>query len=370
MIMNKKLYCMLLILIVFSVYAICAPFDNNPGLKKYYEKLKAIKFVPYNFGYTLEEIIKFKLEKRFPKTVYEITGGLELSDAKGYAIGEIDILVLNKKTKKVVLIGEAKVWKDLKKALIKARHQLQKLRDAITNNKIKSMYYCPDPKKKFTTAIFKNTKILYETFSSKGGKKYGFDYEIDITPSEVLRLNKALIKYHYQTYKPTQRIKNYIKYVKSFKYALKSDKKTFICCARYDFFKIYPYNKFKIFEDVSYLDKNGKDLGHVKLVIASKQNNKVIHVANVVFGWNNLKNAAKIYNGYLRTFMDNLENGTIKSFKIKYPKHARLTLENFNGVFKVDSVSVKGSKRAGFTKELPLTKEDVFYIRLKAAGDI
>ncbi len=368
--MNKKIFLLISIL-VFTLTFTCfaGPFSAGSKLDKYYKALTAYDFIPYNKGYTLEELIKIELKEKYPADRYEITGGLEMASEAGYAIGEIDILVLDKKTKKVVVIGEAKVWTDLSKALVKAKSQLVKIKDAINSGKVASLYYVPDPSRKFTLDIFKGVEVKYETFGSKGAKRYGFDYETDITPNETTTLNNALIKAHYKSYKPEPQILDYIAYVKKLKFPTRNDKSTFIACVRLENEKTYPPKEFKVMDDVAYFDVAGTDLGHVKMVFVGRKDNKVANVLNIVYGWNNLKNAAKVYNKYLADFNAALEGGIIKNLTAKFPKGSTLKPTDFK-VFKIDSYGIKGGKIAGFTQELSLTADEIFYIRMKAKGDL
>lgn len=370
MMMKRTLFLLVAFLAVFAATCLASEFPEGSKLDKYYKLLSAYDFVPYNQGYTLEELVKIDLKEKYPPQKFEITGGLEMANAAGFAIGEIDVLVLDRQTKKVVLIGEAKVWADLAKGLVKAKAQLAKLKEAIHSGEIKSLYFVPDPSRKLELDIFEGTQISYETFGSKGAKGYGFDHELDITPAETTALNKALIKAHYKDYKPSGEILEYIEYVKKLKFPTRDEKSTFIACVRLENEKIYTPDKYKVLDDVAYFDAAGNDLGHVKMVFADRKDNKVANVLNIVYGWNNLNNAAKVYNKYLADFNAALKNGVIVNLKAKFPKDATLSPEHFGGVFNIDSYGIKGSKAQGFTKELSLTDDDVFFIRLKALGDL
>lgn len=88
-----------------------------------------------NVGVVLEILSRYYLQQytgRFPSERYNVGGGVSYRKKLNQnTVGELDILVWDRKTCKVVLVGESKaaVRRTMKKALKKAKHQLQRFRN-------------------------------------------------------------------------------------------------------------------------------------------------------------------------------------------------------------------------------------------------
>lgn len=92
-----------------------------------------------NVGLVLEYLTRFYLQEmtnRYPKEDYKITGGVEYTENAGSrVIGELDIIIYEKKSCDVIIVGESKAASrsNLSKALAKARSQLNRFENTLNH---------------------------------------------------------------------------------------------------------------------------------------------------------------------------------------------------------------------------------------------
>lgn len=366
---------LILLTAVLILPSISSSLDDvmaSPRLKTYYDYLVKIDHCPYNIGFLLEELVRFDLQKDWDPKIYDITGGLELYAPNGFSIGEIDILVMRKKDKKVMLIGEAKMWRDLPAGLIKAKSQLKRLKDAIENKKYSDLYFKPNPSLPLDSSIF-DGPVLYKTYSSKGGVEVGFDKEIDISTTEGRILGDlATIKHYEKTgYADNKNYQTYLEFFKKFKSLPNDDKVLAAIVAKLHLMKKFPQSDYDVLEDLAYFgDDPAEELGHVKLAVRQKSTGNVVYAANLVWGWNDITKGFKVYTNFLNQFKNFRDMGAIKLYKADRPRDYQFKPADNDNVILMEIIGPKGSKQQGFTKELDIDEDSVFWLRKKTEGRI
>ncbi len=146
-------------------------------------------------GDVLEILVRARISEAMSPNYYEVTGGLEYLD-DGRVVGELDILVVEKPDgpgdePPVIVVGEAKLWKNLPAGLEKARKQLKRFDDHLRGGKIDAFRYKPQPQRPWDDDQF-GASLRYETWGCRGGQQIGFDQEIDLTPAEGATLFEML----------------------------------------------------------------------------------------------------------------------------------------------------------------------------------
>ncbi|ASD64063.1 hypothetical protein [Bdellovibrio bacteriovorus] len=159
-------------------------------IEPYFEALKnsGANFEPD--GTVCEEIARLEVTKEFGDA-YEVTTGVEYSLGKD-TIGELDVVVFERATHKVVLVAEVKCWKNLQQAMDKLKAQ----RDRFTWNLTKHaahIQFQPDEGLSFRVEDFQGP-FKFRAISQCGGLKKGFDQEIQLTLTEVQQLRSKLLK--------------------------------------------------------------------------------------------------------------------------------------------------------------------------------
>lgn len=159
-------------------------------IEPYFEALRnsGANFEPD--GTVCEEIARLEVTKEFGDA-YEVTTGVEYSLGKD-TLGELDVVVFERSTHKVVLVAEVKCWKNLQQAMDKLKAQ----RDRFTWNLTKHaahIQFQPDEGQNFRVEDFQGP-FKFRAISQFGGLKHGFEQEIQLTLSEVKQLRSKLLK--------------------------------------------------------------------------------------------------------------------------------------------------------------------------------
>jgi hypothetical protein len=340
---------------------------SNPRLRKYLDFLVSIDHCPYNIGFLLEELVRLELRETWNPEEYEITGGLELYAPTGFSLGEIDILVMRKSDSKVMMIGEAKMWRDLEKGLEKAKSQLARLKNTIEEKKWSRLYFKPDPKRVLDASIFDNN-IQYLTFSSKGGVAVGFNQEVNISTSEGRILADLCIARHYEKvdYASNPRYGKYLELIRQFKKIPNDDRVLFTVITQANLMVDFNPQDYMISEELAYFDSEDRELGHVKLAVQSRKTGKIIWVSDLVYGWNDPVQGLKVYNNYLSQFDELRTSGKIARFAAARPKDYTLPADAADGTIVKEVIGPIGTKALGFSREIDVDEDVIFWLRCKA----
>ncbi|WP_374079629.1 hypothetical protein [Bdellovibrio bacteriovorus] len=173
------------VLIFFSVISFAA--DIEPVFEAL--KQSAVNYEPD--GAICEQVARLGFLETYPEKDFLVTTGIEYSTGD-LTLGELDVLVINRATQKVVLVAEVKCWKNFDQALDKAKSQ----RLRFTRNLSKY------PRQmQFTTYSDLTLKAEqfdeateYRSVSQLGGVERGFDAELEFTLSELKALRMKLLK--------------------------------------------------------------------------------------------------------------------------------------------------------------------------------
>lgn len=160
-------------------------------LESIFESLKqsAVNYEPD--GAVCEQVARLHFQKQFPAETFVISGGVEY-DIGGDTLGELDVIVLQKNSHKVILVAEVKCWKNLKQALEKVKDQRQRF--------VWNLQKHPG-QMKFTTYDGLNLQVNqfvgvknFQSVAQQGGQSRGFDLELDLTLDELRELRMRLLK--------------------------------------------------------------------------------------------------------------------------------------------------------------------------------
>lgn len=152
-------------------------------------KQSAVNYEPD--GAVCEQVARLKLEEEFSPDKYFITGGIEY-DTGAHTLGELDVVIVDRSSNKVVMVAEVKCWKDLYQAMDKLKAQ----RDRFTWNlnqfphRLRFTSYDGVEYRVEQFAGLKN----FRSISQAGGLKRGFDVELDFNLGELRDLRMKLLK--------------------------------------------------------------------------------------------------------------------------------------------------------------------------------
>ncbi|WP_142695894.1 hypothetical protein [Bdellovibrio sp. NC01] len=142
-------------------------------------------------GAVCEQLARLKIRAAYPENQYTITGDIEY-DTGALTIGELDVIVIEKSSNRVILVQEVKCWKNFAGGLEKA--QSQKLRFLWHLGKTpQAMRFTSYDGTKLTAANFASS-FPFVFVSQAGGVAKGFDEELDLNLSEIKQLRMQLLK--------------------------------------------------------------------------------------------------------------------------------------------------------------------------------
>lgn len=146
-------------------------------------------------GTVCEQVAKLRFEEEFPAGRYTVTTGVEYGDGRR-TIGELDVVVIENMTSKVVRVTEVKCWKDFKGALKKAHEQRNRFIRTLKSN-IQIKFKSLSSNLVFTKANFSNVRE-YMAVAQKGSKNAGFDRELSYDLKELMQLRMMMIQCQHQ----------------------------------------------------------------------------------------------------------------------------------------------------------------------------
>lgn len=176
-----RLQVLSFVALFFSFNAQAAP------IKELFEELRDSAMNYEVVGTVCEQVARIELEKTYPESEYQIVNGIEYGD-NTRTIGELDVVIFKKSTKKAVLVGEVKCWRDLKGALAKAKDQRQRFIRSLSKK-----IDLHDSEFSYDKSQFSNVE-KYVAIAPQGAKAAGFDIDMENTLNELMDLRKMLIQ--------------------------------------------------------------------------------------------------------------------------------------------------------------------------------
>lgn len=176
----------------FSVFAFAKkPLPLPAKLQPLFEALKntGVNYKPD--GTVCEQIVILQMQQTYPVDQYTVTAGVEYEIGDG-TLGELDLVIQNKATQQVELVGEVKCWRDFGSAMDKAKVQRDRFLWNLTQFPDKITFVAHDKSLQFTEANFHGlNKFIF--ISNIGGVRKGFDLEIPYNLPETRELQEALV---------------------------------------------------------------------------------------------------------------------------------------------------------------------------------
>ncbi|UOF02349.1 hypothetical protein [Bdellovibrio reynosensis] len=160
-------------------------------IEPYFEALKQSRVNYEPDGAICEMVGLLQYAQDYPSSDYILASGIEYSTGE-LTLGELDIVIIDRNTAKVVLVSEVKCWKNQKQALEKVKSQRQRF-----------LYNLAKFPRKMNFETFSDlrlrpdqfdSKTLYKSLSDFGGVRHGFDEEMELTLSELKQLRMKLLK--------------------------------------------------------------------------------------------------------------------------------------------------------------------------------
>lgn len=180
---SKKLFAALfLFTLSLSLFA-----ADEKRIDELFEKLATVKLDFDPTGTVCEQVALIEFENKFPKDQYDMVVGIEYGNKE--AIGELDVVVFDKKTKQVDTVAEVKCWKSPEGGLNKARSQRMRFQSSVNRNNIKLW---DKNKNQYQRSQFSNVRE-YLTVGQKGVLDHGYNVELSLDLKDLMRLRDKLL---------------------------------------------------------------------------------------------------------------------------------------------------------------------------------
>lgn len=172
----------IVLLFSFSVFAT----DTRPAFDAL--KGKPVDYTP--IGQICEQVARLQLAEEFGANQFNINVGVEYA-VNNRTVGELDIVITEKASQQVVVVGEVKCWKDMSGGLRKAREQRARFQRTLKTQPREIVFGAKEGGK-FSSDQFQETK--YIAIAQSGSKSAGYDVDLVYTLDELMQLRSQLMQ--------------------------------------------------------------------------------------------------------------------------------------------------------------------------------
>ncbi|KYG69962.1 hypothetical protein ACLWBD_06155 [Bdellovibrio sp. HCB117] len=172
------------------VFLLIASSSAFADLAESFEKIKSHARHYRDPGAVCEEVAQIEFSELYPAPQYEVIVGVAYN-VKGRTVGELDMVLMDKNTQKVAMVGEVKCYTDLKNGLKKAKQQRKRFLTVLGSGQ-KIDFVNTSSGEKYDYEQFQYV-TQFISVSQKGGKAVGFDYELEHTLDEMSQLRDQVI---------------------------------------------------------------------------------------------------------------------------------------------------------------------------------
>lgn len=168
------------------------PFVSWANLASSYEAIKNQPRYYKDPGAVCEEVARNEFSLKYPAPQYEVIVGVAYN-LGGRTLGELDLVILDKTTEQIEIVGEVKCYENLKKGLNKARQQRKRFLSNLSQSGEKLVFINTSTEKTVPNKMFRTVKTFLSV-SQKGGEVVGFDHELEHSLDEMSELRDMVIK--------------------------------------------------------------------------------------------------------------------------------------------------------------------------------
>ncbi|MEN0059244.1 MAG: hypothetical protein AAGB31_10460 [Bdellovibrio sp.] len=158
---------------------------SSAAFASWAEDFAELKNVPRNYedaGSICEEIARLDMQREYPAPQYSVEVGIAYGDGTR-TIGELDVVIFDNNTHKVLKVAEVKCWKDVRGGLKKAQEQRERFLRNIKSGK-NLIFQSTSTHQNFDAERFRYIQDFF-SIAQKGSESQGFDYEMAYTLREM-----------------------------------------------------------------------------------------------------------------------------------------------------------------------------------------
>jgi hypothetical protein len=187
------------LVLLLSGSAASTPSAYAIGPEAAFELLKNVPEDFVNSGTVCEYVARLELKADYPEGRYEIEIGVSYL-SQNQVIGELDVLIREKGTGRVPVVGEVKCWRDLRAGLRKATEQEARFRETIELGRQHpesavsfTQFFGSKERPMFLEQRAFTPSFDYISLGQKGARAVGYDRELEMTLEELMELRKRLM---------------------------------------------------------------------------------------------------------------------------------------------------------------------------------
>ncbi len=166
--------------------------ERRPLIQDYFERLRGLQEPKWgSIGIVLEALAKMQFDARLDPEEFATLCNVTYHDATLRTLGELDVVIWNRKENRAEIAFEAAVSDQLHRKATSSRNQIARFGRALEKGEVARILYPSDDSWIFTPAQFEKTRL--EILGNQGALAAGFDAEVDITRPEADFLQRKLI---------------------------------------------------------------------------------------------------------------------------------------------------------------------------------
>ena len=141
------------------------------------------------FGTVCEEVARLRLADQYRSDRYDIETGIEYK-SNGRTIGELDVVVFDRRTSEAIVIAEVKCWTNMSSGHKKAMDQLSRFQRSVNDRIIDEMRNLSTGKRYKYTQFDEDIKFI--TASQAGGESAGFEMTLGYGLNDFTEMSQKL----------------------------------------------------------------------------------------------------------------------------------------------------------------------------------
>lgn len=156
----------------------------------YIERLREVHANYEDAGKICEEVARLELISQFKPRLYDIRMNISYGD-RSHTVGELDVVIFDRRTGRAVVVAEVKCWGDPRKAEHEGRKQQRRFQEVLKNKT--EVEFWDHEREKYSTAQFGSEKCEYMLIGQAGTRNYGFDMELRLNLEDLKDLRRAML---------------------------------------------------------------------------------------------------------------------------------------------------------------------------------
>ena len=179
---------------VFVLLSFVTLMSGSVALAGLAEDFEALKPIPRDYtdaGSICEEVARLRVADQYPAPQYKVETGIAYANATR-TIGELDVIVFDLNTNKVIKLGEVKCWKDAAGGLRKAKDQRARFLQNVRSS-IPLRFMSTSNHQAYSHDQFRYVNDFI-SIAQKGTTAVGYDMELEYTLNEFQTLRLKMIQ--------------------------------------------------------------------------------------------------------------------------------------------------------------------------------